>query len=122
MGMWRSWTSTFNAMRSHQRARRQSTRQRLTSSPRINSILMRRHLAVQDELQRLLKGFQSKAGTRVKSTVVELATPLGVPDWQKSRCWEESSAISNCTDCLCEFGIFKKKHHCRLVYLLIKLF
>ena len=97
--------------------RRQSNKQnpKYKSSSRATSLLIRKRLAVGDELDRLLKGFKANAGSWVKSAVSELVSPLIVPEWQKSVYWEEKSMVANCTNCQDEFGILKKKHHCRRV-------
>jgi hypothetical protein len=50
----------------------------------------------------------------MKSAVNELVSPFGVPVWQKSAHWEENSVVTSCTNCHEEFGILKKKHHCRV--------
>jgi hypothetical protein len=117
VGLGRNWTAHFLECRKRRRDHRQLHKQ----NPKCNrssslavTILYRKRLSVSDELDRLLKGFKSHAGSRMKSAVNELVSPFGVPVWQKSAHWEENSVVTSCTNCHEEFGILKKKHHCRV--------
>ena len=61
------------------------------------------------EVKRLVEGYRANPG-KIKELVGEMV----VPEWQKSSDWVVSKDVQRCHNCGANFGLTKRKIHCRV--------
>ena len=64
---------------------------------------------VRKEVERLVEGYRANPG-KLKDLVSEVV----VPDWQKCSNWVLSKNALACLNCGCNFGVIRRKLHCRI--------
>ncbi|XP_065841177.1 uncharacterized protein [Oscarella lobularis] len=111
VGQSRSWTEPFLVARKAIKGGREVMRQRRSLSQHGAYFF-----SVDNELERLLRGFKEHAGSLVKAVATEIFGSMTVPNWQKRKSWwEDAKEVTNCSLCNSNFGVFSKwKHHCRI--------